>query len=494
MLNNFIYAQTKDLFLEQLNAGNILDEAIVFIEDTKEIWNHGHYFAGDCGFNQDVFNQLSDTIKNQGQDITVLKGYFTNGKATSAVSADTATDATNATNLKNNPSIQTYSGNTNQITITAGGKTSSQFTVPYATTSGSASEADSAKAVNWTAVSGRPTKLSDLTNDQNFTANTGTVTNVATGTGLTGGPITGSGTISLATSGVAANSYGPSANSTPTHSGNFSVPYITVDKYGRVTGASTKTITLPGTGNVQSDWNATSGDAFIKNKPTIPTYSAGTGISLSGTTFSHADTSTLSGSYGPTADVSGSDGATIVIPQITVDSYGHVTGITNRTYTSVDSNSDTKVKCTLGTTTKYYLAGTTKTTTNTGGLTFDTGIYSGTTAGYLYAKSFYETSDARCKNFIGDIDVDFDKLKLIPKKYFTWKDSKNKDWQIGTSAQEVQKIFPELVSEDDKLHVDYSKLSIIALAAIDKLYEENKELKERVNNLENTIKHVGYVK
>lgn len=37
MLNNFIYAQTKDLFLEQLGAGNILDEAIVFIEDTKEI-------------------------------------------------------------------------------------------------------------------------------------------------------------------------------------------------------------------------------------------------------------------------------------------------------------------------------------------------------------------------------------------------------------------------------------------------------------------------
>lgn len=46
MLNNFIYAQTKDLFVEALEAGNILDEAIVFIEDTKEIWTHGHYF--DC--------------------------------------------------------------------------------------------------------------------------------------------------------------------------------------------------------------------------------------------------------------------------------------------------------------------------------------------------------------------------------------------------------------------------------------------------------------
>lgn len=37
MLNNFIYAETKDLFLNELNAGNVLDEAIVFIADTKEI-------------------------------------------------------------------------------------------------------------------------------------------------------------------------------------------------------------------------------------------------------------------------------------------------------------------------------------------------------------------------------------------------------------------------------------------------------------------------
>lgn len=53
--------------------------------------------------------------------------------------------------------------------------------------------------------------------------------------------------------------------------------------------------------------------------------------------FKHADTSTLSGSYGPTANVTGSNGATIVVPQITVDGYGHVTGVTNRTYTSKDT-------------------------------------------------------------------------------------------------------------------------------------------------------------
>jgi hypothetical protein len=40
-------------------------------------------------------------------------------------------------------------------------------------------------------------------------------------------------------------SFGPTENSTLDYSGTFSVPYITVDKYGRVIEASTKTITLP---------------------------------------------------------------------------------------------------------------------------------------------------------------------------------------------------------------------------------------------------------
>lgn len=45
MLENFIYAKRKSLFEEKLNNGEVLDESIAFIEDTKEIWNHGTYFA-----------------------------------------------------------------------------------------------------------------------------------------------------------------------------------------------------------------------------------------------------------------------------------------------------------------------------------------------------------------------------------------------------------------------------------------------------------------
>lgn len=53
----------------------------------------------------------------------------------------------------------------------------------------------------------------------------------------------------LANSGVTAGSYGPSANASPAHGNTFSVPYITVDAKGRVTSASTKTITLPADNN-----------------------------------------------------------------------------------------------------------------------------------------------------------------------------------------------------------------------------------------------------
>jgi hypothetical protein len=34
-LGNFIYSKTKSLFEEALSKGEVLDEAIVFIEDTK---------------------------------------------------------------------------------------------------------------------------------------------------------------------------------------------------------------------------------------------------------------------------------------------------------------------------------------------------------------------------------------------------------------------------------------------------------------------------
>ena len=112
-------------------------------------------------------------------------------------------------------------------------------------------------------------------------------------------------------------------------------------------------------------------------------------------------------------------------------------------------------------------------------------------SGQMYATSgFYETSDETLKNFSNPINIDLDKLSNLKKNYFTWKNSENKEQQIGVSAQEIRELYPEIVSEqeDGILTVAYDKLSVIALAAIDKLYQENKDLKERLIALENKLK------
>lgn len=114
----------------------------------------------------------------------------------------------------------------------------------------------------------------------------------------------------------------------------------------------------------------------------------------------------------------------------------------------------------------------------------------GVTGSVSSSLGFYQTSDERLKEFKGDINIDLDKLSLLPKKYFTWKLDRSGKMEIGTSAQEVQKLYPELVTKDleGKLVVAYDKLSIIALRAIDVLNSKNKELESRIERLEKLVK------
>ena len=104
--------------------------------------------------------------------------------------------------------------------------------------------------------------------------------------------------------------------------------------------------------------------------------------------------------------------------------------------------------------------------------------------------NLFASSDERKKDFLGDIAIDFNTLKSIPKKYFKWKDADEESLpQIGTSAQKIAEVYPEVISEDEngELGVSYERLSIIALAAIDKLHEENEKLRETISYLEDKI-------
>lgn len=169
--------------------------------------------------------------------------------------------------------------------------------------------------------------------------------------------------------------------------------------------------------------------------------------------------------------------------------YNDAVILTEDNYDQYISSTDTKnTTGTANSTSKLYLAGGTS-QNSAGVITFSNNAVF-TMAGQLFAtqmnaaNGFYETSDARLKNFKDDIKA-LDVVSEIPTKYFTWKEDENQESQIGTSAQEVEKLYPELVSktEDDTLTVDYAKLSIIALAAIKELKAEIQSLKEEVKQL-----------
>ena len=92
--------------------------------------------------------------------------------------------------------------------------------------------------------------------------------------------------------------------------------------------------------SITGDAATVNGKTVEKNVPsnavfTDTTYSAGNGIAFNGTVISQAIIPGANvGTFGPTANVDGTDGTTIAVPYLTVDSYGRVTAAGSKVYTS----------------------------------------------------------------------------------------------------------------------------------------------------------------
>ena len=119
----------------------------------------------------------------------------------------------------------------------------------------------------------------------------------------------------------------------------------------------------------------TSGNIIIKG--TTGTYSAGTGLSLSGTTFNHSNSVTAGTAQGD-ASKTLTFGGTFTVPTVTYDAQGHVTGKGTTTMTMpANPNTDTKVTQTLTSSNASYpllLAPSGQTTTTTTTARFASGV------------------------------------------------------------------------------------------------------------------------
>ena len=150
----------------------------------------------------------------------------------------------------------------------------------------------------------------------------GTVTQVDTGTGLTGGPITTTGTVALANTAVTAGTFG-----TATQVGQF-----TVDQQGRLTNAANVAINIA-VANVAG---------AVANTVNVL---AGTGLSGGGAltgnvTISLANTAVAAGDYGSSSNVAA----------FTVDAQGRLTAASNVTIVATTVNlSNTSANATFAT-------------------------------------------------------------------------------------------------------------------------------------------------
>jgi hypothetical protein len=95
-----------------------------------------------------------------------------------------------------------------------------------------------------------------------------------------------------------------------------------------------------------------------------------------------------------------------------------------------------------------------------------------------------QSSDARLKTNIQPLKSSIQNIRQLNGYTYNWKENnRDKEKQIGVLAQEVQKIYPELVNQDEKgvLSVNYIGLVPVLIEGIK---EQQKQIEEQTKELQ----------
>ncbi len=111
-------------------------------------------------------------------------------------------------------------------------------------------------------------------------------------------------------------------------------------------------------------------------------------------------------------------------------------------------------------------------------------------------------SDFRYKENIEPLGDVMNSIGRIRGVYFTWKEDEYPDMifsegrQIGIIAQDIEKIYPELVRVTSKGYrtVDYEKLSVILLEGIKQQQKEIEDMKNEIEELRNMYNRINEMK
>ena len=281
------------------------------------------------------------------------------------------------------------------------------------------------------------------------TTSSTTASFVTAGSLSSSGVLTGStGTISHATSGVTKGNYGESASKTCGLAEKFNIPYITINDCGHITSASNSEITLPSLSNT------------------------GTGNAV--TSVTHAN------------------GVITVSKETTFATKTQLDSLTNKVDRKVINDSTINIYLSNTSTNGTSSSGSFTTNQSTNGSIHLNNVArtnsKNTFSNDQTATAWYVSSDINYKEIIDDCKITIDEISKLPIFDYIWKLDEEKKLHTGSSAQAVEEILPNLVTEDNRgiKNLDYAALGTIAgiLAC-----REICKLRDKINKLDKIIEN-----